>query len=61
MSLAGDRGKRVTRKGIYYWPSYDAARAWAHANGWPEDRILFFSYGWAVQFRVSGPYAGPAR
>lgn len=47
-----------TRKGIYYFPSYESARDYAIAHGAPTDRIIPYELGWAIQLRVSGPYVG---
>lgn len=43
-------------KGIYYFSSYENARAFAEAGGYPTDRIISYGLGWAIQLRVSGPY-----
>ena len=50
---------RRTRKGIWYWPSYDAARQGATLHGWPIHRIIRYELGWAAQRAISGPYLGP--
>lgn len=47
------------RKGVYYFPTYEAARAYAQNRGYPTDRIIPYTIGWAIQLRVSGPYVGP--
>ncbi len=49
----------TTRKGVTYFPDYADARAAALNAGLPIDRIISYGLGWAVQLRVSGPYAGP--
>ncbi len=52
----------LTRKGIYYFPSYLAARDYALQHGYPTDRIIAYGIDatrWAIQLRISGPYAGP--
>lgn len=49
----------VAHKGIYYWPSFEAAREYAIERGHPTDRIISYQLGWAIQLRVSGPYVGP--
>ena len=46
-------------KGTYYFPDYQSARSYAQSQGLPTDRIISYERGWAVQLRVSGPYAGP--
>lgn len=48
-----------TRKGIYYFPSYQSARDYAAKHGWPTNRIISYQVGWAIQLRVSGDYVGP--
>jgi hypothetical protein len=54
-----DARSRVTSRGVYYWPAYAEAEAWARGNGWPVDYIRGHTLGWAVQAHVGGPYAGP--
>ena len=49
----------TTRKGVTYFPDYADARTAALAADLPIDRIIPYAIGWAVQLRVSGPYAGP--
>ena len=49
----------TTRHGVTYFADYADARAAALAAGLPADRIIRYGLGWAVQLRVSGPYAGP--
>lgn len=46
-------------RGIFYFPTSEAARAYAVTIGAPTDRILQFVRGWAIQFHTSGPYVGP--
>jgi hypothetical protein len=46
------------RKGVYYFESFQAARSHAESNGLPTDRIIPYQIGWAIQLKVSGPYAG---
>jgi hypothetical protein len=53
------KAKAKTHKGIYYFPTADAAREYAAANGWP-DRIVEYTRGYAIQAGPSGNYAGPA-
>lgn len=48
-----------THKGIFYFPSFEAARAWSAARGFHTDRIINYTRGWAIQLRISGPYVGP--
>jgi hypothetical protein len=48
-----------TYKGDYYFPTYQAARAYALAHRYPTDRIISYGRGWAIQLYVSGPYVGP--
>lgn len=58
--------KRFTlRKGIYYWPTFTAARDWAASQGvtigsspveWP--RIVAYTAGFAIQLERSGNYLG---
>jgi hypothetical protein len=43
-------------KGIWYWSTFQEARAYAHSHG--HTRIIKYGRGWAVQVRISGPYAG---
>jgi hypothetical protein len=45
-------------KGIFYFPTYEAARVYADYRGYPSDRIIKYDLGWAIQLRVSGPYVG---
>lgn len=46
-------------RGVYYFPSYETARAYAASVGAPTDRIIWYTRGWAIQWRISGPYVGP--
>ncbi len=53
-------------KGIYYFPcnwpkasGWRAAHDYAIKHGWPTNRIISYSRGWAIQTRISGPYVGP--
>ena len=48
----------TTWKGIYYFPTFSAARAYAVGHNHPTDRIIAYKLGWAIQLRVSGPYVG---
>lgn len=48
-----------THKGIYYFPTYRAAHTFAFQNGYPTNRIINYSRGWAIQGGISGDYAGP--
>jgi hypothetical protein len=48
-----------TKKGVYYFPTYEAARAYAETEGYPVNRIISYTLGWAIQLRISGPYVGP--
>lgn len=50
----------VAHKGVYYWPSFEAARDYAVERSLPTDRIISYQLGWAIQLRISGPYVGPA-
>ena len=50
----------ITRKGVYYFPTYKDARDYAKANDHPTGRIISYTIGWAIQYRTSGPYVGPA-
>ena len=47
----------ITHKGIHYFRTYELARAYAVAHGMPTDRLIHYTLGWAIQLRVSGPYA----
>jgi hypothetical protein len=47
-------------KGVFYFPTFQAARDYAQAHGYPADRLNSFERGWAIQLRISGPYVGPA-
>lgn len=51
--------KVKTRRDVYYFPSYSAARSYASRYEFPLDRIFSFGIGWAVQIRECGAYAGP--
>jgi len=55
----GGTMSRDTRKGVYYFGAYTTAKEWAIAHDWPINRIIQYGFGWAVQWRVSGRYAGP--
>lgn len=46
-------------KGHYYFETHDDARSYALQHGYPTDRIIAYSRGWAIQGGVSGDYAGP--
>jgi hypothetical protein len=48
----------TTHKGIYYFERYETARAYALRGGFPTNRIIYYTRGWAIQLRVSGPYVG---
>jgi len=48
-----------TRKGIYYFPTHEAARDVALALMLPTWRIIAYELGWAIQSHKSGPYYGP--
>jgi hypothetical protein len=48
-----------TYRGVYYFPTFEAARDYAIANNWPVARIISYQRGWAIQIRISGPYVGP--
>ena len=48
-----------TYKDIFYFPTFDTARQYANRFGYPTDRIIAYTRGWAIQLRVSGPYVGP--
>lgn len=43
-------------RGIWYWPSYETARAFAERHDITADRIIPYKLGWAIQLRKSGPY-----
>jgi len=50
-------------KGIYYWPTFTGARAWAAAAGLAlssspvaEPRIVMYGRGAAIQLRIGGAY-----
>ena len=55
-------------KGVYYFPTYADAEAYAATVGvkhgddqvYAPGRINLFGLGWAIQLRCSGPYVGPA-
>lgn len=49
-----------THKDIFYFSTYQAAREYAETNNFPHDRIISYDLGWAIQWRVSGPYVGPS-
>ena len=48
-----------TRKGIFYFPTYEDARSYARLHDHPTNRIISYEVGWAIQLYVSGPYVGP--
>lgn len=49
----------VTHKGIWYFKSYSIAKE--VADEWLSEwyNIVYYTRGWAIQLRKSGPYAGP--
>jgi hypothetical protein len=47
-------------KGIWYWKTREDAEFWAESSGYPMDRILEYSKGFAIQLYRNGPYVGPA-
>lgn len=49
----------ITKKGIYYFPTFQSARAFANVHALPTDRIISYTSGWAIQRETSGPYWGP--
>lgn len=51
--------KPKTRKGIWYFPTREAAIDAAREHGWPADRIIEYALGYAAQARKSGEYLGP--
>ncbi|MGH8654702.1 MAG: hypothetical protein ACREYE_22190 [Gammaproteobacteria bacterium] len=53
--------KPKSKKGTYYFPSYEEARDYASKHGFPKDRIIRYGLGWAIQLRKSGPYVGKHR
>lgn len=42
------------RKGIAYFPTFEEARE--VSKGYEGSRVVHYELGWAVQYRVSGPY-----
>ena len=51
-------------KSIYYWLTFEAARAYATSIGvelgdrtWP--KAIRYELGWAIQLECSGAYLGP--
>lgn len=46
----------ITKNDVTYWSTYEDARDYAIAHGYPTDRIIKYGLGWAVQLRISGPY-----
>lgn len=49
----------ITRRGIWYWPTFEEARDYATEHNHPTNRIIPYKLGWAIQLYVSGPYVGP--
>lgn len=49
----------ICEKGVLYFPSWESAHDYARGNELPTNRIISYRLGWAIQLRVSGPYAGP--
>ncbi len=49
----------TTHKGIFYFKDWSAAHGFAAAHALPLNRIICYQRGWAIQLRISGPYAGP--
>lgn len=56
MSAEDTRMRHRTIRGITYWPTFEAARAYANAHGLPTDRIIAYQRGYAIQRERSGPY-----
>lgn len=48
-----------TYMGTYYFDTFEDAAAFAVSIGAPVDRLIHFGCGVAIQWHVSGPYAGP--
>ena len=44
-------------KDVRYFKARDDAYAWANTFGLPITRIIKYDRGWAIQLRISGPYA----
>ncbi len=42
------------RKGIAYFPTFEEARD--VSEGYEGSRVVHYELGWAIQYRVSGPY-----
>lgn len=42
-------------KGVAYYPSYIGARA-VRDKFVPDGRLISYGLGWAIQYRISGPY-----
>ncbi len=49
----------INHKGVFYFATFQVARQYALDNGFPTNRIIAYTRGWAIQLRVSGPYVGP--
>ena len=49
-----------TRKGIYYFESWQAAEMFSYKNQLPNTvRLIPYDYGWAIQLKKGGRYYGP--
>lgn len=46
------------RKGVYYYKRYETALALVNElqNEYPDSRVVHYELGYAVQYRISGPY-----
>ena len=51
----------TVHRDIFYFRSRQAAIQYARRYALPVDRIIEYQRGWAIQLRVSGPYAGNPR
>ena len=49
---------QTERKGVYYFPTRDAAIVFARSINAPTDRIIAYQRGYAIQWHKSGAYVG---
>ena len=60
LQTSGNRSYKVLlKRGIYYFITFEAARAFAEEAELGQYRLVCYGYGWAIQREKSGPYWGP--
>lgn len=50
---------RKTHKRVFYFSTFEEAREFARKHGFPTNRILAYTRGWAIQLKAGGDYVGP--